>query len=364
MVIIASIACVLMSVVSARGEVLTRRDGTRIAGKCRLRGKEIAVARGLTTVYIPLANVARVDLHPTEERELAALRARYETRGAPGRFRLGEWLDDHLQFREAEEQYRRSIELDPDHAASRRALGYRKDGRNWVPDPAAQLERASKGFGDGAADACVRLGKAYTADGNDKAAEKAFRAALVADPTHAEALKLIAPCLANVKLHNTYRNPLDGKTLVVSGHNHRMFAYMLNAVDLAVVDDKGRLVEGDARKLESYHTYGAAVHAAAAGEVFSVKDDFPDMPAGHVGNFLEANSVCLRHPGGEYTLYAHLMKGSAVVRKGQHVKAGELLGKVGNSGSTMTPHLHFCVYDVDAISLPFTFAARDADEKK
>jgi murein DD-endopeptidase MepM/ murein hydrolase activator NlpD len=97
------------------------------------------------------------------------------------------------------------------------------------------------------------------------------------------------------------------------------------------------------------------VVAAAAGEVFSVTDRYPDMPVGQVGSFLEANTVCIRHPGGEYTIYAHLKRGSVVVKKGQTVQAGTLLGKVGNSGSSTSPHLHFCVYDNDGISLPVTF---------
>ena len=43
----------------------------------------------------------------------------------------------------------------------------------------------------------------------------------------------------------------------------------------------------------------------------------------------------------------------------QQVKAGQTLGKIGNSGSSSSPHLHFCLYDIDGISLPITFA----DEK-
>ena len=47
--------------------------------------------------------------------------------------------------------------------------------------------------------------------------------------------------------------------------------------------------------------------------------------------------------GGVYPLYAHLRRGSIVVRPGQKVQAGELLGAVGNSGSSLQPHLHFQV---------------------
>jgi len=52
------------------------------------------------------------------------------------------------------------------------------------------------------------------------------------------------------------------------------------------------------------------------------------------------------------------------VKKGQHVKVGELLGTVGNSGSSWTPHLHFCLYDGDGISLPVTFVDAGSTPEK
>ena len=47
--------------------------------------------------------------------------------------------------------------------------------------------------------------------------------------------------------------------------------------------------------------------------------------------------------GGVFPLYAHLRCGSIVVREGQKVTAGELLGYIGNSGASLQPHLHFQV---------------------
>jgi hypothetical protein len=43
--------------------------------------------------------------------------------------------------------------------------------------------------------------------------------------------------------------------------------------------------------------------------------------------------------GGMYALYAHLALGS--VTRGQQVRAGEVLGRVGHSGNSTAPHLHF-----------------------
>ena len=351
-----AVAGVLLASACSVAEVVVQRDGQLIAGECRSMAKEVAVSRGLGTLYVPRAMIERVDLEPEEQRAFDAMRMDQERYGASGQYTLGKWLDDHLQYDRAEKFYLKAIELDPNRSDARRALGYRADGRNWVMDPEKQLARASLGFGKASADTCVRLGKTYAEKGQARAAETAFRRALVADPTQAEALGLIQPYLAKYKLKNSYRKPLEGKTLSVSGADHRLFAYMYNAIDFVKVDDQGQILSGDERKLESYYTYGAPVVAAAAGEVFWVTDRYPDMPIGQVGSFVEANTVCIQHPGGEYTIYAHLKRGSVVVRKGQTVAAGTLLGKVGNSGTSASPHLHFCVYDNDGISLPVTFA--------
>src|SRR4030067_81397 len=44
-----------------------------------------------------------------------------------------------------------------------------------------------------------------------------------------------------------------------------------------------------------------------------------------------------------YPLYAHLKNGSVCVRPGDIVRSGVQLGLVGNSGSSLQPHLHFQV---------------------
>ncbi len=85
-----------------------------------------------------------------------------------------------------------------------------------------------------------------------------------------------------------------------------------------------------------YHTgvdyaapHGAAVKAVKAGTV--VLSD----PASAYGI-----NVLIRHDDGKYTLYAHLS--AKLVSHGQRVAAGQLIGRVGNTGTNSSgPHLHF-----------------------
>jgi murein DD-endopeptidase MepM/ murein hydrolase activator NlpD len=50
-------------------------------------------------------------------------------------------------------------------------------------------------------------------------------------------------------------------------------------------------------------------------------------------------------PEGPYALYAHLAPGTVAVASGQQVRAGEVLGRVGHSGNSTAPHLHFHLMD-------------------
>ena len=63
----------------------------------------------------------------------------------------------------------------------------------------------------------------------------------------------------------------------------------------------------------------------------------PEYPkGGDPGNFL-----VIDHGGSEFSMIAHFQDGSLVVKLGDHVRQGQLLGKLGHSGDTTGPHCHY-----------------------
>ncbi|MFE1482173.1 M23 family metallopeptidase [Streptomyces fimicarius] len=71
------------------------------------------------------------------------------------------------------------------------------------------------------------------------------------------------------------------------------------------------------------------------------------------------NHVILDLGDSTYAVYAHLQRGSLRVGPGDRVRAGQRLGRVGNSGNTTEPHLHFHLMDGpdpdSARGVPFTW---------
>jgi murein DD-endopeptidase MepM/ murein hydrolase activator NlpD len=66
------------------------------------------------------------------------------------------------------------------------------------------------------------------------------------------------------------------------------------------------------------------------------------------------NGALVDHGNGWQTQYCHMAKGSLAVKPGDNVKAGDRIGRVGLSGATEFPHLHFTVRKDGKVVDPFT----------
>jgi len=137
------------------------------------------------------------------------------------------------------------------------------------------------------------------------------------------------------------------------------------ASDFIQIDAQGRGGSGDLSRNESFFTFGDPVYAVAGGRVVSTRNDMPENtplmePTGFTPQTTLGNNVVLRLRDGRYALFAHLERGSVRVRRGQRVRTGDVLGRVGNSGQTGGAHLHFHLSDgpdpIASNGIPYTFA--------
>lgn len=99
----------------------------------------------------------------------------------------------------------------------------------------------------------------------------------------------------------------------------------------------------------------ATIVAAAAGTVIEVSDGNYDRchkvsdGVDCDGNPGDANYVIIEHLGGWRTRYWHMQNGSVAVSVGDAVACGATLGRVGSSGYSSQPHLHFELQDEEGL---------------
>ena len=85
---------------------------------------------------------------------------------------------------------------------------------------------------------------------------------------------------------------------------------------------------------------GADVVASRAGTVVEIVDHFEDSGTDNT----HSNYIAIRHDDGTVAGYGHTQQGGAVVRVGEWVAQGQLIGHSGSSGTGTFPHLHIGVF--------------------
>ena len=179
--------------------------------------------------------------------------------------------------------------------------------------------------------------------------------------------------------------PLRGRVLVFDGHDfyshHRrwnlahpvvgkLFRHSSSryAYDFSIVDPAGRMYRGDGGRNEDWYSWNAPVVAPGSGTVVAAASGEPDWEVGRTSLpdsvvlarpiALFGNHVVIDHGNGEYSLLAHLRRGSLLVRRGDRVRQGQPVARVGFSGSVYTIHTHYQLQrgaEYDAEGLPSTF---------
>ena len=115
--------------------------------------------------------------------------------------------------------------------------------------------------------------------------------------------------------------------------------------------------QGNRYALDIAMPVGEKVLAVKAGIIADARDDF--SIGGAANYFLDkANHVTVMHDDGSYAIYAHILYGSLDVGIGQRVEVGQVLARIGSTGYSTGPHLHFVIrYNSGkgVYSMPFKF---------
>ena len=128
-----------------------------------------------------------------------------------------------------------------------------------------------------------------------------------------------------------------GQGSFTHGSHSGYWGYDLNKVDnaLQIESPVGSTNLGD------NFSFAQPILAPVAGTVSSVASANPDLPIGQYGNPNDANFLFLAIPGNVGLLFTHMKQGTIPFSQGNPVPAGAFVGRVGNSGYSGWPHLHF-----------------------
>jgi murein DD-endopeptidase MepM/ murein hydrolase activator NlpD len=170
------------------------------------------------------------------------------------------------------------------------------------------------------------------------------------------------------------RVPLDGPVTVAWGgaalseNYHAVMPDQRWAYDLLVTRN-GSSFRGAGTRVEDYYAYGRDVVAPADGVVRYVEDGEPDGIIGQ-RRLIRAfgNHLILEVAPEEFLFIAHLQPASITVRPGDRVSAGQVIGRVGNSGNSSEPHVHLHLQDSPTPSfgeaIPFYFHRYQLDGRE
>ena len=175
--------------------------------------------------------------------------------------------------------------------------------------------------------------------------------------------------LFSFKVTENYLFPLKGNicicNLPMNLSQHRKAQSQEFAIDI-VGSDFLTSSTTTSMKVSDYSIFGDNVMSIGDGTVVEIGDKFPDsemdkpksysedffiklsnrmVPIIGVKNTMLGNYVIIEHKSKEFSVYAHLRENSLCVKKGDKVKQGNIIAKVGNTGHSTEPHLHFQLID-------------------
>jgi len=149
------------------------------------------------------------------------------------------------------------------------------------------------------------------------------------------------------------------------------------ATDLRGLDENWAEQRNAADENASAAGWGREIVAPAAGTVTYARNDVPDNPHPGTDSSLytalhdpimanAGNCVIIDHGHSEFSVMMHMQQGSVTVRPGERIAAGQVIGRLGNSGNSFGPHVHYQLQSGPQLfhdqGLPFRFQNIDVPQ--
>lgn len=134
-------------------------------------------------------------------------------------------------------------------------------------------------------------------------------------------------------------NPrLPGRRESVDVDGFRVFPHRFE-MSLSKLADAVGTSAGSGAENADYAAFGEPVFAMADGRVLQVVNGVSDHGPGRPDATNPDGNFVLTEVGDEYLVYAGLQKGTIALKPGDRIKRGDLIGRIGNSGSSAEPEL-------------------------
>lgn len=138
--------------------------------------------------------------------------------------------------------------------------------------------------------------------------------------------------------------PFWGEWTVSQAHNgeHTHKGEWSHAWDFVITDEEGKEFKENGDRLEDYFCFDKEVLAPGDGVVEAVLSDVEDNKIGDINTTENwGNTLIIKHTDILFSKLSHLKAGSIHHKEGDKIKTGDVVGRVGNSGRSPYPHLHF-----------------------
>jgi len=150
-----------------------------------------------------------------------------------------------------------------------------------------------------------------------------------------------------MKTKNEYVRPID---------KDKIKETMMDSPGHIIYEDKETGNKYDVTKAVDFICdEGVSVRVVADGTVYHVFDeetknysDLETLTKESSFGEKEGNFLVIKHRNREFSQYSHLQYGSISVKNGESVRSGQVIAKVGNTGLSKEPHLHFMVFTTGA----------------